>query len=139
MQSIDLTDYVVRPIPGTWSTNPDYFTPGMLTLVDAADGVTLAGPLRVRVSIQARNVFNVIGAQNSFSTKNTLGTASEFSTVGTSLLSVQTREVFSYVLDIPPGQTWSYLGVPFALRDATLGTGAAVNVCLLYTSPSPRD
>src|ERR1044071_1326604 len=99
MQSIDLTDYVVRPIPGTWSTNPDYFNPGMLTLVEAADGVTLAGPLRVRVSIQARNVFNVIGTQSGFNTQNSLSAA------GTALLSVQMREVFGYVLDIPPGQT----------------------------------
>ena len=72
MQTIDLTDYVVRPIPGTWSTNPEYFTPGMLTLVEPADGVTLAGPLRVRVSVQARNIFSVLGAQNSFSTSSTV-------------------------------------------------------------------
>src|SRR5687768_7976725 len=103
MQSIDLTDYVVHPIPGTWSKNPEFFTLDMLTLVEPVDGVTLAGPLRIRVSVQAQNSFNVIG---------------------TSVLSVQTKELFGYVLEIPPGQTWTYIGLPYVLRDHAPGTTA---------------
>src|SRR4051812_24446988 len=94
MQSIDLTDYVVQPT-GTWSKNRDFFTPGMLTLVEPDDGVTLAGPLRVRVCVQAQNSFSVIG---------------------TSVQAAQAKDLFSYLLEIPPGQTWTYQGLPFALR-----------------------
>jgi hypothetical protein len=100
MQHIDLKDYVVHPTTGDWIKNGEYFTPGMLTLAEPTDGVTLAGPLRVRVSVQAQNSFNVIG---------------------NSLLSIQKKELFGYLLDIPPGYTWTYPRLPFVLRDVSLG------------------
>jgi hypothetical protein len=85
---IDLTQYVIlRASRGPWLKAPDDFTSSELRLGDPADLVTLAGPLRVRVSVQARNFFSILGATE---------------------VAVQARDIYSYTLDIPPGQTWSY-------------------------------
>jgi hypothetical protein len=86
--NIDLTRYVIaRASRGPWLTIPDALTPNELRLSDPRDLVTLAGPVRVKVSVQARNVFQMLGATD---------------------VAVQERDVYSYTLDIPPGQTWSY-------------------------------
>jgi len=88
MRTIDLRDYVVTSW-GDWMKDPNAYTSNMLRLDTPDDGLTLSGPVRVRVSVQARNLFHF---------------------PGTNRLEFQLREMFSYVLDIPPGQTWSYPG-----------------------------
>jgi len=84
--NIDLTQYVVAK-RGTWFLDKDSYTPTELRLGTVRDGVTLAGPLCIRVAVQARN---------------------QFTLYGTSAVALQARDVFSYKLDIPPGQTWTY-------------------------------
>src|SRR5207245_8357201 len=86
--NIDLTNYVIPRLSwGPWLKEKDAITPGELRLANVLDGVTLAGPLRVRICVQARNQFTLLG---------------------TSSVALQTRDVYSYTLDIPPGQMWSY-------------------------------
>ena len=86
--NIDLTHYVIlRASRGPWLQTADAFTSNELRLADPGDLVTLAGPVRVRVSVQARNFFTMLG---------------------TAEVAVQARDIYSYTLDIPPGQTWSY-------------------------------
>ena len=86
--NIDLTHYVIlRASRGPWLQAPDAFTSNELRLGDTSDLVTLAGPVRVRVSVQARNFFSMLV---------------------TAEVAVQARDVYSYTLDIPPGQMWSY-------------------------------
>ena len=80
--NIDLTQYVVAK-RGTWFLDKDSYTPTELKLGTFLDGVTLAGPLCIRVAVQARN---------------------QFTLYGTSAVALQARDVFSYKLDIPPGQ-----------------------------------
>ena len=86
MPSIDLRAYVIARW-GDWYNRRDSFTPSLLRLDGPDDGLTLTGPVRVKVSVQARNEFNLLG---------------------TAQIAVQAREAFCYVLDVPPGQTWSY-------------------------------
>ena len=91
--NIDLTQYVVAKW-GAWFLDKEAFSSSELRLGTVLDGVTLAGPLCIRVAVQARNQFTLFG---------------------TSAVALQARDVFSYKLDIPPGQTWTYPG-PRALR-----------------------
>ena len=99
--NIDLTKYVIGSGSwGPWLQDKDAFTAGELRLGDPTDGVTLAGPLRICVAIQARNQFTLFGS---------------------STLALQTRDVYSYTLDIPPGQTWTYPA------PAALGTSSGLH------------
>jgi len=84
--TIDLTDYVIGKT-GHWFENPEHLTPTLLKLTAPDDGLTLAGPMRVRVSVQAENRFQLVGSLGSV---------------------ITSKELFGYVLDIPPGQTWTY-------------------------------
>src|SRR5690348_10868004 len=88
MRTIDLRDYVVERW-GDWVRDPRAFTPTLLRLDTTGDGLTLAGPLRVKVAVQARNLFLF---------------------PGTNRLGYQSKDLFCYVLEVPPGQTWSYPG-----------------------------
>ncbi|HSB37013.1 MAG TPA: hypothetical protein VLH41_09045 [Thermoanaerobaculia bacterium] len=99
--NIDLTQYVVAKW-GTWFVDKEAFTPNELRLGTVRDGVTLAGPLCIRVAVQARNQFTLFG---------------------TSAVALQARDVFSYKLDIPPGQTWTY-PAPRALRPSETTTSS---------------
>jgi hypothetical protein len=84
--NIDLTHYVVAKW-GTWFLDKEAFSPSELRLATLADGVTLAGPLRVRLCLLARNNFTLVGS---------------------GAVALQTRDVLGYTLDIPPGQLWTY-------------------------------
>lgn len=84
--SIDLRRYVIAQT-GTWSENGANFQPTLLRLVQARDGVTLVGPLRVRVCVQALNRFDHLTAKKR---------------------ALEARDIFGYTLDIPAGQSWSY-------------------------------
>lgn len=106
--NIDLTAYVVNPW-GEWFRSKENYTPCLLRLTAPDDGLTLVGPLRVRVSVQARNNFTLLG---------------------TSSLAVQAKDVFSYVLDIPPGQSWTYPS------PAALSRQDAAGVTLAQSTPS---
>jgi hypothetical protein len=88
MRTIDLRDYVVERW-GPWTQDTQAYTATMLRLDNTSDGLTLSGPLRVRVMVQARNLFLF---------------------PGTSRLGYQSKDLFCYVLEVPPGQTWSYPG-----------------------------
>lgn len=118
--TIDLTEYVVNPT-GEWFRNPEQFTPTMLKLTAPGDGLTLAGPLRVKVSVHAQNRFRLVGSIQSV---------------------LSSKELFSYVLDIPPGQTWTYPAPRFALLADQLAvaryadTITAVNIGTAV--PDPR-
>jgi hypothetical protein len=86
MATIDLRSYVVGPT-GKWFHDLNNYQPDLLRLTEPSDGLTLVGPLRVRVCVQALNRFTLIA------------TASQ---------ALQARELMSYVLDLPPGQAWTY-------------------------------
>src|ERR1017187_10147681 len=86
MSNIDLRNYVVAEW-GRWHEKSGSYCADQLRLTSRDDGFSLAGPLRVRVSVTAMNTLTLLGA---------------------SKLSHCEREAFGYVLDIPPGQTWSY-------------------------------
>lgn len=101
MPSIDLRPYVVARW-GDWSSRQGSFTPTLLRLDGPDDGLTLTGPLRVKVSVQARNELHLLG---------------------TGRLAVQAREAFCYVLDIPPGQTWTYPAPQFRRPMISLADG----------------
>src|SRR6185436_10683596 len=84
--SIDLTNYVLAK-GGPWLQEKESYTPHELRLWDPSDSVTLGGPLRVRVAVQALNqlvLYDMSGVVP------------------------QARDVFSYTLDIPLGQNWTY-------------------------------
>jgi hypothetical protein len=81
----DLTQHVLDSW-GPWTDDKESYSPTELRL-SAGDGVTLGGPLRVRVSVQARNHFQFVG-----------GAATDF----------EVRDIFCYTLNIPPGRTWTY-------------------------------
>ncbi len=86
--NIDLTNYVIANLSrGPWLDDTSALTASELRLANVRDMVTLAGPLRVRVCVQALNHFTVIGAAD---------------------VALQARDVYSYTLDIPPGQMWTY-------------------------------
>jgi hypothetical protein len=91
--TIDLTEYVVNPT-GNWWRIAEQFTPSMLKLTAPDDGLTLVGPLRVKVSVHAQNRFQLLGSIQSV---------------------LSSKELFSYLLDIPPGQTWTYPAPRFTL------------------------
>ena len=84
--NIDLTQYVIAKW-GSWFLDKAAFSPNELRLGSLQDGVTLAGPVRVRVSVQARNQFTLFGSSG---------------------VALQARDVYCYTLDIPPGQMWTY-------------------------------
>ena len=86
MASIDLNRYVVNAW-GNWVKDPSNRSADMLRLMSSNDGVVLAGPLRVCVSVVALNRLATYSGESSPPVE---------------------REAFGYVLDIPPGQTWSY-------------------------------
>lgn len=90
MANFDFRDYIVAA-HGPWYTNdPERQTsyrPDLLRLSAAQDAVSLNGPLRIRITVQAHNTL-----------------IQQFP----SGAAIQTRDVFSYVLDIPPGQVWNY-------------------------------
>lgn len=110
--NIDLTRYVIASGSfGPWLKDKDAFTADELRLGDPFDGVTLAGPLRICVAVQARN---------------------QLTQFGSSTVALQRRDVYSYVLDIPPGQTWSY-PAPSVLGTAP-GTSAAINEVVFGTN-----
>ena len=88
MRTIDLREYVVERW-GPWTQDSQAYTATMLRLDNTSDGLTLSGPLRVRVMVQARNLFLF---------------------PGTNRLGYQSKDLFCYVLEVPPGQTWSYPG-----------------------------
>jgi hypothetical protein len=114
--NIDLTHYVVNPW-GDWFKDRENYTASLLRLDDPDDGVTLVGPLRVRVSVQARN---------------------NFALLGTSSLVAQTRDVFSYVLEIPPGQSWTYPSPGALIReggDPTPPAASAASPSILRWHP----
>ncbi|MEO8681573.1 MAG: hypothetical protein ABI665_21180 [Vicinamibacterales bacterium] len=121
--NIDLTNYVIAGASaGDWMKNADAFRAGELRL-GTGDIVTLAGPLRVYVTIQARNFFNVLGASD---------------------VAMQTRDVYSYPLDIPPGRTWTYPS-PQALASFTPAVGRdtppldAAGAVLTGVNPAATD
>jgi hypothetical protein len=94
--NIDLTQHVIWK-GGDWFKQEANFKPTLLRLDGPDDGLSLVGPARVRVAVQAHNQFTLLG---------------------TSTLVAQARDVFGYVLDIPPGQTWTY-PAPAALSTGT--------------------
>ena len=96
---IDLTKYVIAKW-GPWLEQKDAWSPNELRLGSLQDGVTLAGPLRVRVAVQARN---------------------QFTQFGSSRVALQSRDVYCYTLDIAPGQLWTYPAAQ--LNVATLSSG----------------
>ena len=110
MPTIDLTAYVVGKT-GDWFKTADYFKPHLLKLFASDDSVTLVGPLRARVSIQAHNRFTLIG------------TASQ---------AEQVKDVFGYTLDIPPGQSWTYRSPELV---AGLGANAGFGVRIEPAGP----
>ncbi len=95
MNSIDLRQYVVAPTGG-WFQDEANFQPTLLRLLTADDGLTLVGPLRVRLCILAVNRFTQV-----------TGLAT----------SLQSKDIWSYTLEIPPGQSWTY---PMPMRYAAL-------------------
>src|SRR5207249_392969 len=91
-----------------WHKLPELFKPGILKLPTLQDSVTLIGPARVRVTVQAQN---------------------QLSLVGTSDVVTQTRDVYSYVLDLAPGQSWTYRnpeGVVLGVPGANAGFGVLI-------------
>jgi hypothetical protein len=86
MTSIDLRQYVAGPT-GTWFNDAVNFQPNLLRLSSAEDGLTLVGPLRVKVCVLAQNRFTRASGETS---------------------SFQTRDVYSYTLQLGPGDVWSY-------------------------------
>src|SRR5579884_932009 len=86
MTSIDLRQYVVAST-GSWLKDEANFQPTLLRLAGPEDGLTLVGPLRVRLCVLALNRLTQLSAHAT---------------------SVQSKDVWSYTLEIPPGQSWTY-------------------------------
>jgi hypothetical protein len=128
---IDLRTYIAEKV-GTWSENPDAFTANKLVLSNAGDGVALVGPLRIRVTLQGENV--TVGYRGQALTNGDIAGAAltgevtaarRIITGGTS----HTNIVYSYPLDIPPLQAWSYL-VRGAEIVGMLGTNRGFNLVI---------
>jgi hypothetical protein len=148
MPIIDLRDYIVSAA-GTWQ-NPVLLsqqTPFSFTLADtrgptrlllrwAGDSVTLAGPVRIRVTFQVENLTYEMGT---WSAKRAAPLPGSESDAGGGLVSVeaggstggprpspsvgagvsllgaatlQANTVYSYPLDIPAGQVWPFVYEP---------------------------
>ena len=124
---IDLRAYIVEKV-GAWSNNPDAFSAHNLLLSNAGDGVALVGPLRLRITLQGENITSPFQGQTGFS--NAAGTSLSGGTTAVVVPGVsQTHSVYSYLLDIPPLQVWSYL-----VREpeiiGMLGTNRGFNVVI---------
>jgi hypothetical protein len=124
---IDLRRYVVARV-GDWTKNEEeFFRADRLELRKASDGVTLAGPLRAHVAIVALNELDVYG---------------------TSAAVMSVRDAFSYVLELAPGQTWTYGSRSGSGNDlmstrslamaplAALGTNAGFGIVVRPAGPS---
>lgn len=110
MPQIDLRHYVVSR-SGTWTEAArlaETFQPQRLMLAWQRDQITLAGPLRVKVTFYAENV--TLDAQG----------VSHF----------HPSQIYSYVLEIPPGQTWSYQLHEEAGVIGRLGNNAGYNLVI---------
>jgi hypothetical protein len=112
MPLIDLRDYILAK-SGTWHTEPDFFKAGILKLPSLDDSVTLIGPAHVRVTVQAQNQLTIVGTAN---------------------VITQTRDVYSYVLDLGPGQSWTYAN-PAGLVRGGAGANAGFGVVIQPAGP----
>lgn len=144
---VDLRNHIVSKA-GTWTdatllaneqpqfTLADTYTPSKLMMRWPNDSVTLAGPLRVRISFQSENVtypvsFHQTGSkwaepQAHAQPAGSSGSGHEYLTPNVYVeeakanlvpgaLGVHASTVYSYVLDIPAAQAW-----PFRFREDEL-------------------
>lgn len=117
MPIIDLRDHIVHS-GGIWQdavllAQQTPFTFSLADTRDASrlllrwsgDSVTLAGPLRIRITFQTENVTYAIGAHPAPQGENSPGDPTG-ALLGAATL--QANTVYSYSLDIPAGQVWPF-------------------------------
>lgn len=108
MATNDLRRYVIQKA-GTWTENQhlaDTFRGESLLLNWIGDSVSLAGPLRLRITFFARNVTTAPGG----------------------LSQEQESELYSYILNVPPGHQWTYTLQDFTQITAHFGANAGYSV-----------
>jgi len=135
MPAIDLTRYIYDA-NGTWTdpstapdaslfgfTQADTFSSSRLMLRWVGDFVALAGPLRVRVTVQAENLTLPLAYIPNFSGETTkkIDQTVLFKSVRgrLNLLRPQASTIYSYTLDIEAGQAW-----PFVLAEVVSQPGS---------------
>src|SRR4051794_4951811 len=142
----DLRKYVADKA-GTWADNPESFSANRLLLSNEGDGVVLVGPLRVRVSLQGENVTQPFWGDRHLTLGDRMtalsGVAIRASATAAVNFASQQHIVYTYDLDIPPLQAWSYLVQTGEIIGA-LGTNRGFNVVIQpgiseLCTPSPSS
>lgn len=128
MPITDLRSHIVESA-GTWKdsvslaqqapfpfTLADTFSPARLMLRWPGDAVTVAGPVRLRVTFQSEDVTYEMGAMMAAAVGTSLSgspaTLLGASGTGLSLVgagTLQASTMYSYLLDVPAGQVWPFV------------------------------